>query len=529
MKNNIFPTSMIALPILSAAQPVLAQEMQQKQLNIVCILTDDHAFQAISAYGHPISKLAPTPNIDRLAENGMLFTQSFVENSISAPSRATLLTGLYSHQHGQTRLGCCLDPQKQWFTELLQKKGYTTSVFGKWHLNVDPKGFDYYDILFDQGEYYNPRFRRPDTNGEYIKEKGYATTLITDHAIGWLEKNISGKKPFCILVNHKAPHRNWMPDFPNMHLFEDVNFPEPETLFDDYETRGPQMQTQELTIDSHMGYAFDFKVRQLKDEPILQYIKDSWPMAMSEMDDEQRTAWEAIYDEKNEAFLENRLTGKDLLRWKYQRYIKEYCRTIRSVDEQVGRLLDYLEEKGVLDNTVIVYTSDQGFLLGEHGLYDKRFMYEESFRTPLIISCPSLVEKHSVCKELVQNIDLAPTFLNIAGVDVPKEMPGRSLLPLFKKGKTDNWRDALYYHFYDYPAVGSVRKHYGIRTNRYKLIHWYGEGSGSDEAIDSWELYDLKKDAVEVNNVYGNPQYKKVQETLKVELAQLRKDAEVIE
>ena len=331
--------------------------------------------------------------------------------------------------------------------------------------------------------------------------------MITDHVIEWLEKNISDEKPFCVLVNHKAPHRNWMPDFPNMHLFEDVDFPEPETLFDDYTTRGPQMKTQELTIDRHMGYAFDFKVRELKNEPTLQYIRDSWLMAMAEMDSEQRATWEAIYDKKNEEFLKNPSVGKDLLRWKYQRYVKEYCRTIRSVDEQVGRLLDYLEEKGVLDNTVIVYTSDQGFLLGEHGLYDKRFMYEESFRTPLIISCPSLVKKHSVCKELVQNIDLAPTFLSLAGVEVPKEMSGRSLLPLFKNGKAENWRNELYYHFYDYPAVGSVRKHDGIRTKRYKLIHWHGEGSGNDEAIDFWELYDLKKDVMEVNNVYDNPKY----------------------
>lgn len=529
MKNNLFSTSMVVLPIISAVQPIWAQKVSNKPLNIVCIFTDDHAFQTISAYGHPISKLAPTPNIDRLAGNGMLFTQSFVENSISAPSRATLLTGLYSHQHGQTRLGCCLNPQKQWFTELLQKEGYVTSVFGKWHLNVEPKGFDHYDILFDQGEYYNPKFRRPDTNGEYIKEKGYATTLITDHVIEWLEKNISDEKPFCVLVNHKAPHRNWMPDFPNMHLFEDVDFPEPETLFDDYTTRGPQMKTQELTIDRHMGYAFDFKVRELKNEPTLQYIRDSWLMAMAEMDSEQRATWEAIYDKKNEEFLKNPSVGKDLLRWKYQRYVKEYCRTIRSVDEQVGRLLDYLEEKGVLDNTVIVYTSDQGFLLGEHGLYDKRFMYEESFRTPLIISCPSLVKKHSVCKELVQNIDLAPTFLSLAGVEVPKEMSGRSLLPLFKNGKAENWRNELYYHFYDYPAVGSVRKHDGIRTKRYKLIHWHGEGSGNDEAIDFWELYDLKKDVMEVNNVYDNPKYVKVREALTVQLEKLRKDVGVTE
>lgn len=529
MRSHLFSKSMVVLPILSVAQPLFAQEAEWKQPNIVCIFTDDHAFQAISAYGHPISKLAPTPNIDRLAKNGMLFTQSFVENSISGPSRATLLTGLYSHQHGQTRLGCCLDTQKQWFTELLQQEGYSTSVFGKWHLNAEPKGFDHYDILFDQGEYYNPRFRRPDTNGQYIKEKGYATTLITDHAIAWLEENASEKNPFCILVNHKAPHRNWMPDFPNLNLFDDIEFPEPETLFDDYATRGPQMQTQELTIDRHMGYAFDFKVKELKDEPTLQYIKDSWTMAMNEMDDEQRTVWETAYARQNKAFFVNRPTGKELLKWKYQRYIKDYCRTIRSVDEQVGRLLDYLEKKGILDNTILVYTSDQGFLLGEHGLYDKRFMYEESFRTPLIISYPSLIKQGSKCGKLVQNIDLAPTFLNLAGVAVPKELPGRSLIPLFKNGNTKEWRDALYYHFYDYPAVGSVRKHYGVRTDRYKLIHWYGEGSENDQQIDFYEMYDLKMDPTEVYNIYGDANYKKVQQGLMLQLEQMRREAKVTE
>lgn len=529
MKRDWFYKSMAMLPIISVAQSSLAQDVLPKQPNIVCIFTDDHAFQTISAYGHPISKLAPTPNIDRLAESGMLFTQSFVENSISGPSRATLLTGLYSHEHGQTRLGCCLNTEKTWFTELLQQQGYTTSVFGKWHLNAEPKGFDYYDILFDQGEYYNPRFRRPDTNGQYIKEKGYATTLITDHAIAWLDEHISKDNPFCILVNHKAPHRNWMADLPNLTLFNDVEFPEPETLFDDYTSRGPQMKTQELTIDRHMGYAFDFKIPELKDEPTLQYIKDSWPLAISEMNDEQRAIWMAAYKEENEKFLADRPIGKDLLKWKYQRYVKDYCRTIRSVDEQVGRLLDYLEKKGILDNTIIVYTSDQGFLLGEHGLYDKRFMYEESFRTPLIISCPSLVKKHSKCNELVQNIDLAPTFLTLAGVEVPKELPGCSLTPLFKNGKTKEWRNALYYHFYDYPAVGNVRKHYGIRTDRYKLIHWYGEGEGGDENIDFWELYDLKKDPNEVHNVYNDMRYNKIQVGLMLKLEQMRKNAKVKE
>ena len=438
--------SLFSVPLAVGAQK------QVKHPNIVCIFTDDHAFQTISAYGHPISKIAPTPNLDRLAAKGMLFTQAYVENSISTPSRATLLTGLYSHQHKQTHLGYGMDTSKTCFVELLQQNGYKTSVFGKWHLNVQPKGFDYYDILQDQGEYYNPGFRTPATNGKYISEKGYATTLITDHAIHWLNQTIKTGQPFCILVNHKAPHRNWMPDLPNINLFNDVTFPEPETLFDDYKTRGSQMQTQELTIGKHLGYAFDLKVEELKDEPTLQYIKDSWPLAMNTLTKEQRAVWDSAYSVQNKEFLAHRPEGKDLLRWKYQRYIKDYCRTIRSVDEQVGRLMDYLEAKGLLENTIIVYTSDQGFLLGEHGLYDKRFMYEDSFRTPLIISYPPMIKDHSVCKEFVQNIDYAPTFLDVAGVKVPQEMAGRSLCPLFKSGKTKGWRNSLYYQFYDYPA-----------------------------------------------------------------------------
>jgi len=512
------------IPLLSMAAMATYGQHPGKQPNIVCIFVDDHAYQAISAYDHPIARLAPTPNIDRIAEKGMIFRQSFVENSISAPSRATLLTGLYSHQHGQTRLGCCLETGKTWFTELLQERGYTTSVFGKWHLNAEPKGFDYYDILFDQGEYYNPGFRRPDTKGEYVKEEGYVTKLITDHAIQWLDKTIGYGQPFFISVNHKAPHRNWMPDLPNLHLFNEVDFPEPSTLFDDYETRGSHMQSQELTIDRHMGYAFDFKIDELKDEPTLAYIKDSWPGAIGGLNEQQRERWDKAYAEQNKLFLENRPVGQDLLKWKYQRYVKDYCRTIRSIDEQVGRLLDYLEEKGQLENTLIIYTSDQGFLLGEHGLYDKRFMYEESFRTPLLIAYPPLIKAGSDSDELVQNIDLAPTFLEIAGAVIPDEWPGRSLTSLFSEGRSEEWRKELYYHFYDYPAVGNVRRHYGIRTQELKLIHWYGEGNGSDEDIDYWEMYDLQKDPTEINNIINDERYLSKQRALRNRLKALRKE-----
>jgi arylsulfatase A-like enzyme len=344
----------VYIPAIGTAQSA------HKPMNILYIMTDDHAFQALSAYGHPISKIAPTPNIDRIAQNGMLFLNAFVENSISTPSRATLLTGLYSHQHGQTHLGFGLKPEVPFFTEYLQQAGYQTAVFGKWHLTADPKGFDYYKIFQDQGEYYNPVFRTIESNGQYIREEGYATDIVTDDAIQWLTYR-DRERPFCLLVHHKAPHRNWMPDLQYLELYEDVQFPEPPTLFDDYTTRGEQMSSHELTVSDHLGYAFDLKVRQLKDEPTLEYIKTSFDIAMSSMNEQQMSVWNYIYDRHNREFLLNRPAGKELVRWKYQRYIRDYCRTIKSVDVQIGRLLDYLENNGLMENTIVVYTSDQGF------------------------------------------------------------------------------------------------------------------------------------------------------------------------
>ena len=522
-KNPYKSWAGLAICTLTLIQTLQAREIP-KHPNIVCIFTDDHAFQTISAYGHPISKLAPTPNIDRLAAGGMLFTKAFVENSICTPSRATLLTGMYSHQHGQTLLGNRMDTSKTWFVSLLQAAGYKTSVFGKWHLNVEPKGFDDYCLLYDQGEYYNTRFRSPATHGTYVQEQGYVTQLITRHALEWLDQNAGKHQPFCLLINHKAPHRNWMPELKNLNLFNEVNFPEPETLFDDYATRGSQMQTQELTVANHLGYAFDLKVEELKDEPTLPYIKESWPMAMGTLTPQERAIWDAAYAEQNRKFLASRPKGDDLVRWKYQRYIKDYCRTIRTIDDEVGKVMDYLQQKGLIENTIIVYTSDQGFLLGEHGLYDKRFMYEESFRTPLIIWYPPMIKPGSLCHQLVQNIDYAPTFLDVAGLSVPKEMAGKSLLPLFRNGKAKNWRRALYYHFYDYPAVGMVRKHDGLRTDRYKLIHWYGKGFGKDPDIDNWELFDLKKDPLEMHNTYGEKTYLHKQHELQQQLTKIKQE-----
>lgn len=502
-----------AVPAACAAQQG-AGGRESGRPNIVYIMTDDHAYQTVGAYGHPISRLAPTPNIDRLAREGMLFREAFVENSISAPSRATLLTGVYSHRHGQTTLSYgIMDTTLVHFPELLRAEGYRTAIFGKWHLSVEPKGFDHYDLLWDQGEYYNPVMRTPETGGRYVRQEGYATDIITDHALAWLDGHRDDDAPFCLMIHHKAPHRNWMADLKYLDLYEDVEFPEPETLFDDYATRGDQMRQQQLTIDRHMGYAFDFKVEELKDEPTLQYIHDSWDIAMSTLTPEQRRVWDDSYGRKNRDFLADRPEGKELLRWKYQRYIHDYCRTIRSVDDQIGRVLDYLEESGLMDNTLIVYTSDQGFLLGEHGLYDKRFMYEESFRTPLVMRLPGGVRGDIA--EMVQNIDYAPTFLELAGVAVPDDIQGVSLLPLLRGEHPAGWRRSLYYHFYEYPAEHMVRRHYGVRNDRWKLIHFYND-------IDQWELYDLQEDPHELRNLYGLPEYAAPRREMTDELVRLQ-------
>lgn len=502
-----------AVPAACAAQQG-AGGRESGRPNIVYIMTDDHAYQTVGVYGHPISRLAPTPNIDRLAREGMLFREAFVENSISAPSRATLLTGVYSHRHGQTTLSYgIMDTTLVHFPELLRAEGYRTAIFGKWHLSIEPKGFDHYDLLWDQGEYYNPVMRTPETGGRYVRQEGYATDIITDHALAWLDGHRDDDAPFCLMIHHKAPHRNWMADLKYLDLYEDVEFPEPETLFDDYATRGDQMRQQQLTIDRHMGYAFDFKVEELKDEPTLQYIHDSWDIAMSTLTPEQRRVWDDSYGRKNRDFLADRPEGKELLRWKYQRYIHDYCRTIRSVDDQIGRVLDYLEENGLMDNTLIVYTSDQGFLLGEHGLYDKRFMYEESFRTPLVMRLPGGARGDIV--EMVQNIDYAPTFLELAGVAVPADMQGLSLLPLLKGGHPADWRRSLYYHFYEYPAEHMVKRHYGVRNDRWKLIHFYND-------IDQWELYDLQEDPHELRNLYGLPEYAVPRREMTEELVRLQ-------
>lgn len=548
--------------IAATAQAQQKAAAATQRPNIVYIMCDDHAFQCISAYGSPISKLAPTPNIDRIAERGMRFDRAFVENSLSTPSRACLMTGLYSNQNGQRQLGEGIDTTRTFFTEQLQQAGYQTAVVGKWHMGCDPKGFDYYHIYNDQGQYYNPQYRGTDTDGKYIVEEGYSTDLTTDHALSFIEHRDTNK-PFCLLLHHKAPHRNWLANTKYFGMYDNVTFPMPETFYDDYETRGSAVRTQKMSVTKDMRWEQDFKVPEMLDTA----NADSWDSYLSLMNEvnrmnpEQRIAWGKYYFPRNRRLLEARLTGKELDEWKYQNYIRDYMSVIKSVDESVGRVLDYLDSHGLTDNTIIVYTSDQGFYMGEHGWFDKRFMYEESLRTPLLIAYPGHIQPGSVCNKLVQNIDYAPTFLDLAGISKPKELPGRSLTPLFKAGdKVKGWRNSIYYHYYDYPTYHMVRKHDGVRTDRYKLIYFYGEGGldavkenkyqrqpgtrehgcmtyltslgyfePKDSAVNYNELYDLQADPHELNNLYGKPGYEKITKQLQKQLTDYRKSIGVDE
>lgn len=548
--------------IAATAQAQQKAAAATQRPNIVYIMCDDHAFQCISAYGSPISKIAPTPNIDRIAQRGMRFDRAFVENSLSTPSRACLMTGLYSNQNGQRQLGEGIDTTRTFFTEQLQQAGYQTAVVGKWHMGCDPKGFDYYHIYNDQGQYYNPQYRGTDTDGKYIVEEGYSTDLTTDHALSFIEHRDTNK-PFCLLLHHKAPHRNWLANTKYFGMYDNVNFPMPETFYDDYETRGSAVRTQKMSVTKDMRWEQDFKVPEMLDTA----NADSWDSYLSLMNEvnrmnpEQRIAWGKYYFPRNRRLLEARLTDKELDEWKYQNYIRDYMSVIKSVDESVGRVLDYLDSHGLTDNTIIVYTSDQGFYMGEHGWFDKRFMYEESLRTPLLIAYPGHIQPGTVCNKLVQNIDYAPTFLDLAGVSKPKELPGRSLTPLFKAGdKVKGWRNSIYYHYYDYPTYHMVRKHDGVRTDRYKLIHFYGEGGldavkenkyqrqpgtrehgcmtyltslgyfePKDSAVNYNELYDLQADPHELNNLYGKPGYEKITKQLQKQLTDYRKSIGVDE
>ncbi len=487
----------VVLAVLALAAPAAAADRP----NIIFIFSDDHAYQAISAYGDRLAKDAPTPHLDRIAKEGMLFRNACVTNSICAPSRAVLLTGRHSHLNGVLDNRLPFDGSQQTFPKLLRNAGYTTAIFGKWHLKTEPTGFDAWEVLPGQGHYYNPDFRTPQGNR---RVEGYVTDLITDKAIAWLKGGRDASKPFLLMVHHKAPHRTWEPGPRHLDLFKDTTFPEPETLFDDYAGRGTAAKTQDMSIAKTMNLPRDLKVQT--------------PYNNKRMTPEQARAWDAAYGPVNEAFRKANPQGKDLVRWKYQRYMQDYLRCIRAVDENVGRLLDHLDASKLAANTVVVYSSDQGFYLGEHGWFDKRFIYRESFKTPLLVRWPGAVKAGVENDDLVQNLDFAPTFLDLAGVPVPAGMQGASLKPLLQGKRPAGWRTSVYYHYYEFPAVHSVRRHYGVVTKDFKLARFYDARSDWEE----WELYDLKKDPREMKSVYGDPAYAKTVTDLKAELKRLR-------
>lgn len=492
--------SSLALPF------IISCTCKEKPMNILFIMSDDHSYQTISAYD---TSFIHTPNLDRIAVEGIRFNNSFVANSISAPSRACLLTGKHSHANGFTDNSCTFDGSQQTFPQLIQDR-YETAIIGKWHLNSDPTGFNHWDILVGQGDYYNPTFI---SNGKNIKREGYATNIITDIALEWLDKGRDPYKPFCLLVHHKAPHRTWMPDTCDLNLFKDCSFPLPETFYDDYEGRLAAKECK-MSISKDMDLVYDLKLADrdslIHSDPNL----ESWGRWIySNMNPEQKKVWDAHYNTVIENFKKSNFTEEELDKWKYQQYMRDYLRVITSIDRNVGRILDYLEEEGLWENTLVVYTSDQGFYMGEHGWFDKRWMYEESFRTPLLVRYPGGVKGE--INEMVQNIDYAPTFLELAGVEIPEDIQGQSFLPLLKGENYDSNRDGIYYHYYEFPGEHFVKPHLGIRTETHKLIHFYED--------NIWELYDLRHDQKEINNIYGQAGTEEITIELKEKLEKLKK------
>lgn len=486
-----------SLGFIAAAPAVYAQNAQQRP-NIIYIMSDDHAFQAISAYGGSLKDFAPTPNIDRIARDGMRFDRCLVTNSISGPCRAVILTGKYSHLNGFMKNDGQepFDGSQQTFPKLLQKSGYNTAMIGKWHLGSDPTGFNHWEILPGQGNYYNPDFITKE--GTHI-DTGYVTELITGKSIKWISEVKASGKPFMLMMHHKAPHREWQPGPNELSLYKDVTFPEPSSLFEDYSNRGTAEKTQDMTISETMRLEEDLKLFKNR--------SNVNTTGINRMNTEQAKAWDNVYEPIIKNFYESDLKGKELISFKYQRYLQDYLACIAAVDKSVGEVLDYLKENGLDRNTIVIYASDQGFYLGEHGWFDKRWMFEESYRTPLLIKWPGNIEPGSVNKDMVSNIDIAETFLEIAGVKIPSDMQGRSMVPVLKGKTPGNWRKEHYYHYYEYPGPHMVKRHYGISTERYKLIHYYYD-------IDEWALYDLKTDPQEMNNVYNDPAYNSVKSDL---------------
>jgi len=518
---DLKPLYLVALCLFlfsCADQPVQNEEQATvSRPNIIFIMADDHAYQAISAYS---DHLTQTPNIDRIAENGMLFTNASVSNSICAPSRAAILTGKHNHINGKVDNHMPFDTTQVTFPQIFQEAGYQTAMFGKLHFGNNPKGFDQFKILPDQGNYYNPDFITK--NEGTINVKGYVTDIITDMALDWLKEERNEEEPFLMFYLHKAPHRSWLPAARHFKAYSGKTFSEPSTLFDDYEGRGQAAKQAEMNILEHMSWTGDAKIHpDLANELGITANREYWDRhyhnVLNRMDGEQRATWDSVYNNMNEDLKQRypSMTNEDKMRWKYNRYMQDYLACVAGVDESVGSLLDYLEESGLDENTIVVYTSDQGFYLGEHGWFDKRFIYNESFKTPLLVQWPRNIQPQSITTEMVQNIDFAPTFLDAASISVPNDIQGESIMPLLT-GNPESWtRDAVYYHYYEYPGSHMVKRHYGIVTEEYKLAHFYYD-------IDEWELYDRKKDLQELNNVYHDPAYAEVVTQLKEDLSVMR-------
>jgi arylsulfatase A-like enzyme len=473
---------------------VPAQTPRAGRPNIFFIMTDDHAAHAIGAYG---SRVNATPHLDRLAQEGALFTRVFATNAICTPSRAAILTGQYSHINGVTMFNR-FDSSRLTVARLLQQGGYHTGMIGKWHLGSDPVGFDRWEILPGQGAYRDPVFYT--ATGEKTYTGRYATEVITDLALEFVESR-PRDKPFFLMMHHKAPHRPWEPTAEQAARFAALRIPEPDTFWDSYATRTDALHENQQRV------AADLTNRDLKLPP---------PDGLTGPD---LTKWLTIKPASVTVVRDGAsvtLTGEALVRWKYQRYMKDYLATVQSVDDSVGQVLRFLDKTGLASNTLVVYTSDQGFFLGDHGLFDKRFMYEESIRMPFLVRWPDGIAPRTRSDAIALNVDFAPTFLEAAGLPASAEMQGRSLLPVLRGRTPTDWRTSMYYRYYHDPGDHNTRAHYGVRTGTHKLIYFPKK--------NQWELFDLVNDSHELHNLYGEPGHDALTATLKQELARLRRD-----
>lgn len=470
--------------------------------NIVFIFSDDHAIRAVSAYG---DSLVQTPNIDRIAANGMRFDRAYVGNSICGPSRATLLTGLHSHANGfySNEWSGPFDGAQQTFPKLLQNAGYQTAIIGKWHLYSDPTGFNHWDVIdnvLEQGSYYNPSFRSP---AGVQETTGYVADLVTDKAIAWLEQAQKSDEPFFLMYSHKTPHRDWLPGPEELRDWDEAaRLEEPESLLRPMEGLTRARREARMRIADYMTNT-DVKLSMARN-----------------LTPDQAALWEQAFAEGNRQFEATDMTEDEMVRWKYQRYIKSYVASVQSMDRQIGKLLDYLEQQGLMENTLIVYSSDQGFFLGENGWFDKRWMDDVSSQVPLLMQWTGHISPGTTSDALVQNIDFAPTLLDAAGMKPQKPMHGVSLLPLFAPNP-EKWQRDLYYHFYENPGFHGVARHYGVRTERYKLVYYYEN--------DEWELFDRVEDPADQVNLYGKPGYDDITADLKQRLQKLRTQYQVPE